>query len=328
MSKKILMNLLKPLLGFAVLGILIWHGGLNPGEAAKALWNRLDLALAGLLTVTFLSFVAGYRWFLLIHGVGIPITFRRIFSLHMIGLFFVTLIPGGTGGDLIKGFYLYRDFPEYKGRALTSIVIDRLVGMFALLAWGLFGLLLNVHLAFTHPVLKWNSFLYTSLFFGFVVFFATFLSPLGQWGTRLIQKWPYWGKSFFQSLSEALLDYRKKPLLLLSAFGLTLVVHGCLLLTFFLMGLALGVDLPLQGHAFVVPVLTMINGLPISPGGLGVGEAAGTYLYNIMGVSEGAEILLLYHFYVLITALMGLPFYLLYKGGVKGEKTKQNEYLA
>ena len=74
-------------------------------------------------------------------------------------------------------------------------------------------------------------------------------------------------------------------------------------------------DLPLRVHGFVVPTLTMINGIPISPSGLGGGEAAGKVVYGSRGVtSGGGEVLVLVHLVILAVSLAGAPFYLLYRG--------------
>ncbi len=114
-------------------------------------------------------------------------------------------------------------------------------------------------------------------------------------------------------LFEAIQVYRSYPGTLVAVFFLTLTIHGTIVTTFYFSAMALGVDLSIFEHSFVVPILMMVNGMPISPGGIGVGEAAAVTLYALMKVDSGGEILILFHIYVIITALLGLPFYLFYK---------------
>jgi uncharacterized membrane protein YbhN (UPF0104 family) len=126
-----------------------------------------------------------------------------------------------------------------------------------------------------------------------------------------VEKLP--GRKAIKSLFLAIQVYRSYPAVLLLAFFITLIVHGGLLLTFYFSALSLDVNLTVFQHGFVVPLLTVINGLPISPGGIGVGEAAALSLYKLMGVDNGGEIFVFFHIYVIIVAFLGLPFYLFYR---------------
>jgi uncharacterized membrane protein YbhN (UPF0104 family) len=75
-------------------------------------------------------------------------------------------------------------------------------------------------------------------------------------------------------------------------------------------------------HGFVVPTLTMINGIPISPSGVGVGEVAGEMIYKLLGVGDaGSEILALVHICVITMSLLGAPFFFFYRAHIKPEKT-------
>ncbi len=168
-------------------------------------------------------------------------------------------------------------------------------------------------MAFTHPSLSWNSWFYLGTFTSAVFIIGFFFTPyapplLNHPG---IEKLP--GKTALKGLCDAVQVYRSYPVTLLTAYLLTLFIHGSILLIFILCAMSLEVNLPLTQHGFVVPLLTMINGLPISPAGIGVGEAAAEFLYGLMGTDKGGEILALYHIFVLITAFIGAPFYFFYR---------------
>ncbi|MFC1585513.1 lysylphosphatidylglycerol synthase transmembrane domain-containing protein [Fibrobacterota bacterium] len=310
---KLLKNLIKPAIAIAILFILIKKGGIDLFLIKQAIIDHPLYLLSGAGIYIFLVTIGGIRWYILVKCGGIKVKFSTVFSLHMIGLFFVTVLPGGTGGDVVKGYYIYRDTPSQKGMALSSIVIDRIVGVYALLCWGIIGILMNFRLAFTHPSLIWNSWYYLSTFLAAVLiailFFTPFAPPLLNHPS--IEKLP--GNKVIKGLFDAFQVYRVYPFTLFITFLMTLVIHGCILLVFIFSALSLNVDLPLIKHGFVVPLLTMINGLPIAPGGIGVGEAAAESLYLLMGVDKGGEILLLWHVFVLGLALAGAPFYFFYK---------------
>jgi uncharacterized membrane protein YbhN (UPF0104 family) len=228
----------------------------------------------------------------------------------MIGLFFVTLFPGGVGGDVVKGFYIFRDTPGKKGIALTSILMDRAVGVYTMLCWGIMGILMNSRMAFTHVSLRWNSWFYLSAFLIATVIIGLFFSPWAKsfLNHPLFSKMP--GKKIITGLFDAIQVYRSYPGILLVSFVITLLVHGGILTTFYLCAQSLNIDLPLVKHGFIVPLLTMINGIPISPAGIGVGEAAAVALYKLMDVTQGGEILIIFHLLVVMVALVGAPFVL------------------
>ncbi len=310
-------GLLRLAVGVGLITFLIQSGVFEPRLLLNAFENHPALfAFAG-ACYSVLILAAALRWFLLLRAAGIEVGLRKVFSLHMVGLFFNSLLPGGTGGDFIKGYYLYQEnAPGRRGLALTTIFVDRIMGIYGLLTVGLFMAFLNPRLA-TSPALISNTFLYAGLCGGLTIVAGAFYYPVTQGWIRnlsrgVFEKLP--GKHFRNVLYQSLNAYRDKPLALLSALALTWVVHACLISIYFAFGLALGIDLPFRVHGFVAPVLTLINGLPISPGGIGVGEAAGEFLYRLVGVGKGgSEILALVHLCVLGFGFAAAPFYFLYR---------------
>lgn len=306
---------LKFLLGAVALWALIRSGSLDPRLVGRAFVDR-----PGYCALAFLSFAviilipAWIRWFLLLRMAGLEVSPVRTFRLHMIGIFFNGLIPGGTGGDLVKGFYLFKDHaPGRRALALTSMAMDRFLGLYALLTIGTFMSLLTPSLWMGQPFLRLNCIFYAAVFVVFTASIVFFFSPWSRWFLEHpgLHRLP--GGRFFKSLSDSLLVYRAHPWGLLPCLGLALLVDFGIILIYYFFALALGSDLPLLHHAFVVPVLTMINGIPISPAGLGVGEAAGKVVYGFLGLQNGGEVLALVHIAVLFFSLAGMPFYFLFK---------------
>src|SRR5260221_6107942 len=99
----------------------------NTLRNANATWLLLGFAMYGVVEL-----VAGWRWQLLLRVQGIELGWFRLFSLLVIGVFFNFFIPGGTGGDVVKIFYLLKETPGKRTAALLSVLVDRLVGLIAL----------------------------------------------------------------------------------------------------------------------------------------------------------------------------------------------------
>jgi uncharacterized protein (TIRG00374 family) len=94
---------------------------------ANPLWLLLGFAIYGVVEV-----IAAVRWQLLLRVQNARLSWSRVTALVMIGLFFNFFIPGGTGGDAVKIFYLLKETPGHRAGAVLSVLVDRLIGLFAL----------------------------------------------------------------------------------------------------------------------------------------------------------------------------------------------------
>jgi uncharacterized membrane protein YbhN (UPF0104 family) len=60
----------------------------------------------------------------------------------------------------------------------------------------------------------------------------------------------------------------------------------------------------------VIPLVDLANNLPLTPGGLGVGESAYNALFHAVGLEGGAEALLSWRIWRAAVGLIGLALYL------------------
>lgn len=119
-------------------GILFWvfH---DPAMRAQ-MWEALSHAkpiwlLGGFLCYGIVECLAAGRWYVLLRVQGIKLPAWRVGALLMLGIFFNMFMPGGTGGDLIKIYFLMKEIParQEKARGLLAVLMDRLVGLMALI---------------------------------------------------------------------------------------------------------------------------------------------------------------------------------------------------
>ena len=62
--------------------------------------------------------------------------------------------------------------------------------------------------------------------------------------------------------------------------------------------------------ALVAPIGHLVNSLPLTPGGIGLGETAFNALFKLTGISGGAEALLCVRLWNIFVGLLGLLVYL------------------
>ncbi len=306
-------HLAKPLIGIGAIVLLVHLGVLDPALLRQAISNHPGIFFSAVGIYLTMTCVAGVRWFFLIKALGLGSSLRTIFSIHMSWLFFTVLLPGG-GGSVVKAVLIYRAHPAgSKGLALCSMVADRVVGLYGLLLVGVSMALLHPELSWRHPQLRWNSLVYL-VAFGIL----NLIVLIGLWYARHRAESP---PALFKRLGgklmpvwEALVLFRRRTGTLLLAVAMTVGIHGGIVIVFWLGAQAIGLPLSLWDYGFIAPSITMVNGLPISPVGLGVGEVAGEFFHRLLGVARGgSEVLAFLHLCMLLVNLSGAPFYIFYK---------------
>jgi len=103
------------------------------------------------------------------------------------------------------------------------------------------------------------------------------LRPFGKIGLGQL-------KSHAQQFQESLLGYLRRPKVLLSAFGVSLVVQLLAIGIFAAVSKALALPIPLVFLILIVPIVMIISQVPISLNGWGVREGATILLLKRMGV--------------------------------------------
>jgi uncharacterized protein (TIRG00374 family) len=227
-------------------------------------------------------FVNNYRWLKLLRGQGFETTVRRTLPLSFIGLFFNFAMPGGVGGDVIKGYYVLQEHPNKKYAAAVSIFMDRVFGLFIMIATAFTALIFNWHIVEKSNELKSVAYGVAALFIAFLVFFFLSFSRVLQHSSLshfLFVTLP--GGRRIKHIYEALHSYRKAPGAIVYAMLLS-VVNQVLIVAFtYVIGLRMdGAEIPLSVYFFLVPVGTVVTAIPISPAGIGVGQAAFYFLFS------------------------------------------------
>jgi hypothetical protein len=132
-----------------------------------------------------------------------------------------------------------------------------------------------------------------------------------------VRKMP--GGGFVVDAAQALAVYRGRGKILAAALALSVTVHSLLVGVYIVCAAALGSGagptMPWHQHFLIAPMCTLLNGLPIAPAGLGVGEVFGDWVYRLMGMHSGSELLALVHVVVFAMAALSSLAYLFERRG-------------
>jgi hypothetical protein len=316
--RRVLINLLKMTL---VLLLFLWlskSGRLDFRELAVLVRDPrvffANLCLWGIAYVLF----GTVRWYLLVRGLGLDVSFPRALQLQLIGFFFNTAMPGAVGGDIVKAVYIIREQAEARrARAMLTVLLDRLIGLAGLFFIAGVAMLADGELLSKTPALKPVS---VFIGLGILGIFGVFLwltVPLVQKidpiPVLLRLKIP--GIKLFSRVYDALLAYRQCPSVLVWAFLISICIQSAALsYGFFLTkNLIPGASPGVLDFAVIFPLGVMSTALPLAPGGLGVGHVAFDRLYQLIGLTGGANVFNVMVLGQLALNLLGFIPYLLFK---------------
>jgi uncharacterized protein (TIRG00374 family) len=243
--------------------------------------GRLPTLAAVLALLAAMVALTAWRWDLLVAALDLALGFGTALRLTFVGLFFNIAVPGATGGDVVKAWYAARRLGA-GARAVVSVLVDRLIGLFGLvLMAGLALLLAPADAAYATARL-----LVLASLAGGVVLAAILLSRrlrntlgLGALARRL----PFAHR--LREADAALRLYRRRPRSIVAALALSLVNHAGMVVAAALLAQALGMHALGWAPLFVVvPLASLASAVPLLPGGWGVGELAYAFLLAPFGV--------------------------------------------
>lgn len=268
---------LKLIISLALFGSIFAFGKIDLSESIQAAVsaNKGYLVAACVLFLASI-FVMAHRWQLLANAVGLKKPFLKMVQLCYVGLFFNLFLPSTVGGDVSRCYYLTKGTNKYL-HALTSVLVDRAMGLAVLLLFATLGLLFgpggqDLSLQMKLPIFALTFGMY------FVIPFMPQLSSriLGEnnWITRKLNH------------SSAKVYWQDRGLTLMTLF-LSVVSQILMVACHIAVGLALGLnDIPLWYYFVFYPSVAVLGFVTPSVNGIGVREWAYTYFLAIMGVDN------------------------------------------
>ena len=273
----------KTLLKIIVAGILIFVMLEFQIIDFKQLPNILNYQVLFILLILFLTLpIANYGWWLLLKDAGYNIPYKSSFLIYTTGVFFNVFMPGGSGGDIIKCVYLYQYTEEnQRSSSILTVLISRIIGLHALLFLTMFLSFFLFEKALSNQAIFNLFFLIYIVFFLFILvifllyFFKDFIfHRISSYKTKKFYK----VKETILNILKITYSYKNKKLVLLKCWIISLINHSLFLSTFYFMSLILDLNVLNFFESIVVGGLSMIsNSLPITPGGLGIGESVYNY---------------------------------------------------
>lgn len=254
-----------------------WQAAWRLGPAG--LWHTLSLVHPGALFFSFLLmgstvFLGMFRWRVILRAQGLDLSVDRTAEISLVAHFFNSFLLGSTGGDLMKAYYAARETKHKKAEAVTTVFVDRLIGLFAMLFFACLMMLPNLALLGAHRRLAAVAAVVSMMFVACLL-----LGLLAFWGgvsksvpgaRAWLRKLPK-AESLERSL-EACRHFGRHRLVLLKALGISMLLNAACVWQFIVLANGLGLKISAATLFLTVPAIISISALPVTPNGLGVRE--------------------------------------------------------
>jgi uncharacterized membrane protein YbhN (UPF0104 family) len=313
MRRKTVFFLLRLVLGLGgLIAVFVFSRAKFPeiGQAlAGAKWGWLVLSFS---LHAFGLFFSAYRWQILAEAQGDHIPLGFLTKSYLIGKFFNTFLPTSFGGDVVRVW----DGSKYSSSVVKStaiVVVERMTGVIILFLFALFASLGRLEMAGRIP------FIGAAMALGLAGLAATALFFLPAAG-RILRRGPARGfiRKAFDKVAlfrEAILAYRHHPGPFLRAMFWAVLLQLTVIVYFILIGKSLGLPIPAFDYFIFIPLVLLVQMLPVTINGLGIREGAYVAIFAYYGLSSSTAIS--YSFidlaYSLIIGAVGAILYLFRK---------------
>ena len=272
----------------------------------QALPLHLFLGCVGLY---FLGHVIStVRWQRLLLAEGIRLPFWRLALVYFEGAFFNLFLPTLIGGDIVRGYAIYR-ITRGHDASIASILVDRLSGFAALILIALVALGLAYREVRDPQV--------AAMILGVAAAFFAMIAVLLNERVKACASGLLRGMGLtrfqvkLQGLVEALHRYRRHHRALGQALLLSALLQALIIVTYYLIGAGLNLGVPMAYFFLYVPLITFVAMLPVSVAGLGVREGSAVYFFAKVGVDAAAALsmsLAWFSLTLIVSGLGGLAF--------------------
>ncbi|MBL9126385.1 MAG: flippase-like domain-containing protein [Verrucomicrobiales bacterium] len=271
----------------------VWR--LGPAELGRTLvgvrpgWLAASIGLWGVTIV-----VGALRWLWILRSQGLDPGFRRTLEISLVAHFFNSFLLGSAGGDVLKAYYAARVTRHRKTEAVTTVLLDRILGLFTMLGFAAAFIVPNLDLIRLHGQTQLLAVVVLGMFAaaGLVLWLSlrggvSGLFPSARdWVARLPM-----GAALGRGIDAGRSLGRHPGLVVRTVIGSTVLTFVCVLQLLTLVW-GYGLDVAWMPLFFVVPAVICISALPLTPNGLGVRDNLYMYLLSLpqIGVSAGTAV--------------------------------------
>ena len=301
-----LRSVLRPIVAILLTAFVLWRA--DPSAVVEAA-ARADLRWIGMAIVLVVADRAlmAYRWIVLlapIPRIGRP-RLGALMRIFFTSTFAGTFLPASVGGDAVRAYALAR-LRVAPAVAVTSVVMDRLLGVLSIVLVGIVGLLIvgSRDLWSTNVIGFALLAAASACAAGAMVVFSASVSRLAQ---TLAERLPFARlRAIAGDLVAATRAYSSFRGELANVLAGSIAVQVLRVIQAYCLGRALGIDASAVVYFAFVPLILLVMLLPVTINGLGTSQVAFVWFFGRIGVPQ-AEAFALSVLFVALGIVGNLP---------------------
>ncbi len=234
------------------------------------------LLLFFLFFITFMMLT--FRWKMFLEVQGIKYKFTFLLKIVCFGFFFNTILPGSVSGDLFRTLFIFNKSPNEKTAALSSIVFDRIIGVIGLFALSSLIIAANYRMISENDSLLYLSSIILSSFAAILIiglFLLKSSNRLLKTDFIIQNKEKNRFYRYLYKILNVFSKYNSNTTTVAYCLGIAVLIHFVNLCIFLCVAYLIFKDnFSLINYSISMTYSLMINVLPITPGGIGLGEGS------------------------------------------------------
>jgi hypothetical protein len=318
-----IVSFILPFIGLAIFAYIIHATGWGRIIDAFKRMRPAKLYLMPLF-VAFIILIRGYRWQYLMRMLGIDYSLWRSNVVWTIGFFAAAVTPGKVG-DALRAFYVSNETGRNFGECFLSVFMDRLLDLIVVVLFGVVTIIVFSHYYMQLPSL-WIIFACVAGLLALIVaalyrdLMKKLLKPV--FNVLVPKKYKESASLNFNAFYDALASYVKNWKGVMKAFLLTVVYWVVVFVLAYYTAYVMDTGVSFSYLFIIMPVVTLVELIPISLSGLGTREATVIKFFQVVGISQAGAVGFSIAYLLLgtyLTALIGFFLWLKYPAKLTGD---------
>jgi len=237
------------------------------------------IAIIGVLYVQ--NFIKALKWHTLLQAKNINLSLLRILQVDFSSTFLSLFVPSTISLDLFRAYGLSKEVASKKQTA-SSIIVDRLLSLFALIV------VANISVLLFYKTIAVPEVAYTSIS-TLIVFTAVVLIINSRFVVRFLSRYKATIRRYnilhkLEELRGSVNEYKLHRSKLIKVFFLSVAMQTLRIVVYYLASLAVNANIPFQYFMIFTPIVMFLVMLPISLAGIGLRESSFVYFFSKVGV--------------------------------------------
>lgn len=242
--------------------------------------------LLAAFVIYYLGFpLRGYRWSVLLRGIGAGIRVRDSTEIIFVSWLVNSVVPAKLG-EVYRAWLLKVNYPVSLSATFGTIFTERIFDIFAIVILGLGAAFWSFRTGLDETV---RAIMAVGLIV--VAGLAVALFTLRNFGQRLVEHLPLptRAKELYERFEYGVFSADRRTLPLVGALTLLIWTTEALRLLFVVEALGFDISLGISGAFFVALVASLLTAVPFTPAGLGIVEAGIVGLLTIVYQADANE---------------------------------------